>query len=41
MQHSLRQQRLREQRTAFFLFCGMAVLYLIVGLPLVAGALAR
>lgn len=40
MRYSPRQQRLREQRGAYFLFVGAALVYLIAGLPVVASSLA-
>lgn len=40
MRYSLRQKRLREQRSAFFFFVGAALVYLIAGLPVIAASLA-
>jgi EF hand domain-containing protein len=40
MQYSSRQKRLREQRSAFFLSLGAALVYLIAGLPVIAASLA-
>jgi hypothetical protein len=37
MRMSLRQKRLREQRTAFLFFLTFAFVYLVAGLPIVAG----
>lgn len=40
MRYSPRHKRLREQRGAYFFFVGAALVYLIAGLPIVAGSLA-
>ena len=40
MQYSPRQKRLREQRGAYFVFLGAALVYLVAGLPIIAGSLA-
>lgn len=39
MRDSLRQKRLIEQRATYFFVCGAALLYLLAGLPIVAGVL--
>ncbi|HEY6864144.1 MAG TPA: hypothetical protein VI319_09605 [Burkholderiales bacterium] len=40
MQTSLRQKRLREQRSAFLAFMVLALIYLLAGLPIVYRSLA-
>ncbi|HEX7052538.1 MAG TPA: hypothetical protein VF211_01225 [Burkholderiales bacterium] len=40
MQPSPRQKRLREQRSAFYFFLGLAFVYLVAGYPVIAGTLA-
>ena len=40
MQISLRQKRLREQRSAFLAFMVLALVYLLAGLPIVYRSLA-
>lgn len=40
MQISLRQKRLREQRSAFLVFMILALVYLLAGLPIVYRGLA-
>src|SRR5689334_25078154 len=40
MRYSLRQKRLREHRATFVFVCGAALVYLLAGLPIVAGALS-
>jgi hypothetical protein len=39
MRMSLRQKRLREQRTAFLFFVTFALVYLVAGLPIAAGTI--
>jgi len=39
-QYSLRQKRIRDQRSAFLFFLAFAFVYLVAGLPIVAGTLA-
>lgn len=40
MRYPLRQKRLRDQRMAFFFFVALAFMYLVAGLPVIAGKLA-